>query len=61
MKHSKTFSLHLQLQKTKVRHYYIGLILYVLFFSDIHFMPCSGLTGANIKDELDPSVCKWYK
>lgn len=28
--------------------------------TDIHFMPCSGLTGANIKEELDPSVCKWY-
>ena len=28
--------------------------------TDTHFMPCSGLTGANIKEELDPSVCSWY-
>ncbi|CAB3989409.1 eukaryotic peptide chain release factor GTP-binding subunit ERF3A isoform X1 [Paramuricea clavata] len=28
--------------------------------TDMHFMPCSGLTGANIKEELDPNVCKWY-
>ncbi|XP_036126755.1 eukaryotic peptide chain release factor GTP-binding subunit ERF3B isoform X2 [Molossus molossus] len=25
---------------------------------DIHFMPCSGLTGANIKDQSD--FCPWY-
>lgn len=27
---------------------------------DITFMPCSGLTGANLKEPLDPSVCPWY-
>lgn len=25
---------------------------------DIHFMPCSGLTGANLKDPV--SECPWY-
>ncbi|XP_040212870.1 eukaryotic peptide chain release factor GTP-binding subunit ERF3A isoform X1 [Rana temporaria] len=25
---------------------------------DIHFMPCSGLTGANLKDPVD--CCSWY-
>uniref|UniRef100_A0A8C5QK72 G1 to S phase transition 1 n=1 Tax=Leptobrachium leishanense TaxID=445787 RepID=A0A8C5QK72_9ANUR len=25
---------------------------------DIHFMPCSGLTGANLKDPVD--FCEWY-
>ncbi|XP_040297582.1 eukaryotic peptide chain release factor GTP-binding subunit ERF3A isoform X1 [Bufo bufo] len=25
---------------------------------DIHFMPCSGLTGANLKDPVD--FCQWY-
>ena len=25
---------------------------------DIHFMPCSGLTGANLKDPV--SECLWY-
>ncbi|XP_072275095.1 eukaryotic peptide chain release factor GTP-binding subunit ERF3A [Pyxicephalus adspersus] len=25
---------------------------------DIHFMPCSGLTGANLKDPID--CCPWY-
>eukprot|EP00116_Pleurobrachia_bachei_P006086 sb/3466348/ len=28
--------------------------------SDIKFMPASGLTGANLKEQLDPSVCPWY-
>lgn len=28
---------------------------------DIRFMPCSGLTGANLKDPLDSSLCPWYK
>merc|ERR1719423_538027 len=26
---------------------------------DLHFMPCSGQTGFNLKDE-DPSLCPWY-
>ena len=25
---------------------------------DIHFMPCSGLTGANLKDPVEE--CTWY-
>ena len=25
---------------------------------DIHFMPCSGLTGANLKEPTD--MCSWY-
>ncbi|TNM97559.1 hypothetical protein fugu_015715 [Takifugu bimaculatus] len=25
---------------------------------DIHFMPCSGMTGANLKDPTD--ICSWY-
>lgn len=25
---------------------------------DIHFMPCSGLTGANLKDPV--TECPWY-
>lgn len=28
--------------------------------SEVHFMPCSGFTGANLKDRLDPNVCSWY-
>ncbi|XP_046855668.1 eukaryotic peptide chain release factor GTP-binding subunit ERF3A-like isoform X2 [Xenia sp. Carnegie-2017] len=28
--------------------------------TDVHFMPCSGLTGANIKQPLDQNVCSWY-
>lgn len=24
-------------------------------------MPCSGFTGANLKDQVDPNVCPWYK
>lgn len=24
-------------------------------------MPCSGLTGAGLKDPVDPSVCPWYR
>lgn len=27
---------------------------------DLTFMPCSGLTGAGLKDPVDPSVCPWY-
>lgn len=29
--------------------------------SDIKFMPASGLTGANLKEPLDPKVCPWFK
>ncbi|XP_031562231.1 eukaryotic peptide chain release factor GTP-binding subunit ERF3A-like [Actinia tenebrosa] len=28
--------------------------------TDIMYMPCSGLTGANIKEPVDPKVCPWY-
>lgn len=27
---------------------------------DIMFMPCSGLTGHNLKERLDPTLCSWY-
>lgn len=27
---------------------------------DLTFMPASGLTGANLKDRLDPGICSWY-
>jgi peptide chain release factor subunit 3 len=29
--------------------------------SDIMFMPCSGLTGAFLKDEIDEKTCPWYR
>jgi len=29
--------------------------------SDLTFMPCSGFTGANLRDTVDPSVCTWYQ
>ena len=29
--------------------------------ADVVFMPVSGYTGANIKKEVDPAVCSWYK
>lgn len=25
------------------------------------FMPCSGLTGANLREPIDETVCPWYK
>lgn len=28
---------------------------------DTYFMPCSGFTGAFIKDPVDDSICDWYK
>eukprot|EP00956_Cyclotella_meneghiniana_P001551 scaffold1751_cov67-Cyclotella_meneghiniana.AAC.4 len=28
---------------------------------EVKFMPISGLSGANVKDEVDPSVCPWWK
>ena len=28
---------------------------------EVKFIPISGLTGANVKDEVDPSVCSWWK
>lgn len=28
--------------------------------SEVTFMPCSGFTGANLKDTVDPKVCPWY-
>lgn len=27
---------------------------------DLAFMPCSGLTGAGLKDQVDPKMCPWY-
>jgi peptide chain release factor subunit 3 len=28
---------------------------------EVKFIPISGLSGANVKDEVDPSVCDWWK
>jgi peptide chain release factor subunit 3 len=28
---------------------------------EVKFMPISALSGANIKDEVDPSVCPWWR
>lgn len=28
---------------------------------DLTFMPCSGLTGAGLKDAVDPKLCPWYR
>ena len=28
---------------------------------EVKFMPISGLTGANVKDEVSPDVCGWWK
>ncbi|CAB9496373.1 Elongation factor 1-alpha (Fragment) [Seminavis robusta] len=28
---------------------------------EVKFLPISGLSGANVKDEVDPSVCPWWK
>jgi peptide chain release factor subunit 3 len=28
---------------------------------EVKFIPISGLHGANVKDEVDPSVCSWWK
>lgn len=28
---------------------------------DLTFMPCSGLTGAGLKDPVDSNVCPWYR
>ena len=28
---------------------------------DVFFMPCSGFTGAFIKDPLDEAICPWYR
>lgn len=28
---------------------------------DLSFMPCSGLTGAGLKDAVDPKSCPWYR
>ncbi|KAL7482456.1 hypothetical protein ACHAW6_009265 [Cyclotella cf. meneghiniana] len=28
---------------------------------EVKFMPISGLNGANVKDEVDPKVCPWWK
>uniref|UniRef100_T1J2U2 Tr-type G domain-containing protein n=1 Tax=Strigamia maritima TaxID=126957 RepID=T1J2U2_STRMM len=29
--------------------------------TDLMFMPCSGLTGAGLKDPLDEKLCHWYR
>eukprot|EP00794_Sanderia_malayensis_P008984 gene8984-9944_t len=29
--------------------------------NDVTFMPCSGFTGANLKDTVDSKICPWYK
>lgn len=28
---------------------------------DIMFMPCSGLTGANLREQIDETLCPWFK
>lgn len=28
---------------------------------EVKFIPISGLTGANVKDEVDPGTCSWWK
>jgi len=28
---------------------------------EVKFMPISGLSGANIKDEVEPSICPWWR
>jgi len=28
--------------------------------TELFFMPASGMTGANLKEKLDPAVCDWY-
>ncbi|RMX52686.1 hypothetical protein pdam_00004235 [Pocillopora damicornis] len=28
--------------------------------TDVHYMPCSGLTGANLRKRLDPEECNWF-
>lgn len=27
---------------------------------DVDILPISGFTGANMKDQLDPTICDWY-
>jgi peptide chain release factor subunit 3 len=29
--------------------------------TEVKFIPVSGLGGANVKDEVDPSICSWWK
>lgn len=29
--------------------------------TESNFMPCSGFTGANLRDRVDPKVCPWYQ
>jgi len=29
--------------------------------TDMTFIPCSGFTGANMKERVDPKICDWYK
>lgn len=29
--------------------------------NEIYFMPCSGLTGAFLKEPIDESICHWYR
>lgn len=28
---------------------------------EVKFLPISGLSGANVKDEVDPAICPWWK
>jgi peptide chain release factor subunit 3 len=28
---------------------------------DLTFMPVSGLTGLGLKEQIDPTVCPWYR
>jgi peptide chain release factor subunit 3 len=29
--------------------------------NEIFFMPCSGLTGAFLKESIDESICPWFR
>ena len=29
--------------------------------TEVYFMPCSGLTGANLKHPIDESICPWFR
>lgn len=28
---------------------------------DLTFLPCSGITGMGLKDQIDESICPWYR
>ena len=36
------------------------LIVSLSLLSDVHFLPISGLCGANMKTRMDKSICSWW-